>query len=434
MKKKFKNVLLLLLVAMLAICTLAGCASYRKTKDQLIADNGYNASVCYYANGGKINKDNMRELYYKAGTKALEIGAVNPTSGKLELTRMNYTFGGWYFVELDKDGNPIFLDEEKTTPKLTQEKADFSVALQAGDKWIVGAKWIAKTKVYIKLVCDEGETLNVSQKVGTATEEKSYANGDTVLELNYESDGKAKPPSTLFTVKDKTHTFLSYYTDAECTQVAQDGDWKQQEGDVTLYAKYLTGEWTVVKTTSELSKIFVYNSAKYRYWIFNDIDASKLEDVYAVDYSSVIDGFDCEIRGNGYTISNLNIEQKEIGNGSYVSMFGSIGENAKISDLTFENVQVTYKANGANVSLYFVFSDIADGAQINNVNISGALSIEKSSATQIDNMSAEEGYAYDNCLFGDGSNENYTDADYMAASGGAGFTVAGNPQEFITIK
>lgn len=429
MKKKFKNILLLLLVAMLAIFTMAGCASYRKTKDQLIEDNGYTASVCYYANGGKINEDSMRELYYKAGSKALEIGAVKPTSGKLTLTRLNYTFGGWYFVELDKNGEPIFLDEGKTTPKLTQEKADFSVAMQSGDKWIVGAKWIANTKVYIKLVCDEGESLNVTQ----SKVDKTYVNGDTVLELTYESSGKAKPPSTLFTVKDATHTFLSYYSDAECTQVAQDADWKQQEGDVTLYAKYIAGDWTIVKTTSELEDMFIYNSAEYRYWLFNDIDASKLE-VYAVSHSSTGKGFDCEIRGNGYTISNLKVIETGIDNGSRVSMFGAIGENAKISDLTFENVKVSYEAKGSNVSLYFIFSGIADGAQISNVNLSGTMTIKKSSGTQIDNMYATEGYVYDNCLFGDMLNENYTDAEYVAASGGNGFVVTGNPQEFITIK
>lgn len=432
MKKKFKNILLILLVAMLALFTMAGCASYRKTKEELIEAEGYVASVCYYANGGKINEDSVRELYYKAGTKALEIGVVNPTSGKLALTRMNYTFGGWYFVQLDNDGNPVFEDETKTTPKLTDEKADFSVAMKDGDRWFVGAKWIADTKVFIQLVCEEGETLHVRETISGVTTEKDYKNGDVVRAIDYESDGIAKPPSALFNIPDKTHTFLAYYTDPECTQLSE-GAWKKQEGDVTIYAKYITGEWKIVKTTSDLRSMFNNRSSGYKYWLFNDIDASSLQ-VTAVSYNAAAIGFDCEIRGNGYKISGLKVNKSNIGNGEYVSIFGAIGENAKFTDVTFENLKVTYNANGSNVALYFVFSDIADGAQITNVNISGTVTISKSNSTQIDNMYADDGYVYDNCLFGDGTNESYTDAEYVAASGGTGFIVAGNAQDFVIIN
>lgn len=432
MKKKFKNILLILLVAMLALFTLAGCASYRKTKDELINAEGYVASVCYYANGGKINEDSVRELYYKAGTKALEIGVVNPTSGKLALTRMNYTFGGWYFVELDSAGAPVFMDEAKTMPKLTSEKADFSVALQDGDKWIVGAKWIANTKVYVKLVCEEGETLHVRETISGVTTEKDYVNGDVVRVIDYESDGIAKPPSALFTIPDKTHTFLAYYSDPECTQL-KEGAWKKGDSDVTVYAKYVTGDWRIVKTTSDLRTMFNNRGAGYRYWLFNDIDASSLQ-VTAVSYTASAIGFDCEIRGNGYKISNLKVNKSNIGNGECVSMFGAIGSNAKFTDVTFENLKVTYNANGSNVALYFVFSDIADGAQIDNVHISGTVTISKSKNTQIDNMVKDGVVVYDHCLFGDGANENYTDADYVAASGGTGFIVAGAAQDFVVIN
>ena len=80
--------------------------------------------------------------------------------------------------------------------------------------------------------------------------------------------------------------------------------------------------------------------------------------------------FSGTIEGNGYTMKNIVVEQT---NNSKVNtgMFGSLTETAAISDLTFENVNVTIKGGTrvAGSSFGLLAGVISDNAKLEGVKI-----------------------------------------------------------------
>lgn len=406
--------MILFLAGLASLFLLGGC-SFGATLEEIREENGLDAQVTYYSNGGTFSgTPEKKELYYKSGTLALDIGneKVGIISGGITLSRVNYEFDGWYYAVLDEEGNPVFLDEGKTQYKLG-DPVDFSVPLGANEHRQVVAKWLAKVKVNIQLVCsfEEGETL-VNGKDGTV-----YKEGDVIASYNYDTsdrvgDPKSKAP---IEVKDKTHTFVEYYADQACTQYVS---WplvkgEEQETDATIYAKYVKGDWTVVRKTEDVTDMFSKITAGKRYWLMRDIDMSGKR--IAVNTNANFSG---EIQGNGYTISNLTVFRGAISGGS-ISMFGNIKKDTILENLYFTDLKFEYSLK-TSANVYFAFSSIEQGAVVHNVTLSGTMTISKPNSADVLNMTS----GYENALYGGYT----TDADYTG-----GFSVNGDPSQFITI-
>lgn len=411
MKKKQKSKWIVLLASLASVFLLGGC-SLGESFEEVLENRKLVAQVTYYSNGGTFEgTPDKKDMYYGEGAKALNIGVVNPMSGTVEITRNNYVFDGWYYAVLDEQGNPVYEDEATKTYKLG-DKVDFAVALKKGDHWIVVAKWLATVKVNVVLVCDGDATIPVKVKDGE--EALSYKNGDVVETRPYNTadqvvnpgDGKAP-----FTVDGKDYTFVEYYADEACTKLVQ---WpiEKQETDVTIYAKYIKGEWEVVRTAKSVSDMFNQITASKRYWLVKDIDASGRK-------IAAKTSFEGEIQGNGFKISNLSVQKSKITGGSTVSLFGDVGATAVIENLTLDGLTIEYSLQSSPVSVYFAFSSIAEGAKIANVKLSGTMTVTKS-ADHILTTGLYGGYV--------------SDADYTEQSQGKGFVVEGNPEEFIKIN
>ena len=418
MKKKTKSKLLVLLASIAAAFLLGGC-SFGESFDEVIAGKNLVAQVTYYSNGGSFEgTSTQKDLYYQSGKKALNIGVVTPSNGSVEIARNNYVFDGWYYAVLDEEGKPIYADEDKKLYQLG-DKVDFSVPLQEGDHWIVVAKWLAAVKVNVVLVCDKDASIPVKVKEGE--EAISYKNGDVVEVRPYDTadqvvnpgDGKAP-----FSMSGKDYTFVDYYADAACTKLVQ---WpiKKQEEDVNVYAKYIKGEWEVVRTPKDVSDMFNSISAGKRYWLVKDVDVTGRK----ISAKSTFDG---EIQGNGYTISNLSVQKSKITGGSTVSLFGDIQATAVIENLTLANLQMDYSLQSSPVSIYYAFASIAEGAKIANVKLSGKMTVTKGEGHIITTFG--DGYA--NCLYGGYA----SDAEYLEQTGGKGCVVEGNVEDCIVIK
>ena len=258
MKKQVKNKLILFLLALLSLFLLGGC-SLGSTLDDVKKDYNLTARVTYFANGGVFNNSKtQKDMYYTTGSKALNIGVVNPTSGSVSITNSKGEFDGWYFVELDENGAPIFEDEENGLYKLTDEAVDFTKALQEGEHWIIGAKWKSLTNLKVQIVVDAGFTIpfdaekkNSSMLLPEGVAEKTTVqNGDIVGEFEYNRNDKVSKKTEPFTVTDKSFTFVEYYLDEECTQLAfptLTSYFEKKDENETIYAKYIAASLTIVQ-------------------------------------------------------------------------------------------------------------------------------------------------------------------------------------------
>lgn len=406
MKRTLKSKLLLFFLAMMSLFILGGC-TLGESLDDYMQEYNLTAQVTYYANGGEFeNKKTQKNIYYEEGNKALNI--VEETvlvSGSLAISRKDYVFAGWYHIQTTANGELIYEDEEAGTFKLGKE-VDFSKPLSEGDQWNIAAKWATASKVIVQLVCDEGQTL-VSADDAT----KSFKNGDQLRTISYSSTGKAiKPSGDPVKIKDSTHTFAEYYVDEACTTPVKWNLDKQDE-DVTIYAKYITGNWEIVKENIDLVEMFANTDATKKYWILNDIDFE--------NSGMSMSELNFEIQGNGHTIINVSVTKGQIGAGESVSMFGKIAQTAKIENLIFENVTVSYTAKTAvSFSTYLVFTELVSGATINNVEIKGNISFT---------VNGPNGYTISNNLENNLCFGGYeTDSTYLTQSANAGFKVTGD--------
>ena len=418
MKKKLKGKILILLASIAALFTIGGC-SFGESFEDVLANRKLDAQVTYYSNGGEFEgSSSKKDMYYQSGIKALNIGVDSVTNGTAQITRKNYNFGGWYYAVLDADGNPVYEDAEKKTYKLG-EAVDFSQPLQKGDHWIIVAKWIADVKVNVMLICDEGLSIPVAVEEGETA--VSYKNGDIVATRVYDTADKVVNPGdgkAPFVFDDNEYTFVDYYADAACTKPVQ---WpiEKQEKDVTVYAKYLQGEWKVVRSVKDATDMFSNITTGKRYCLARDIDLSGKK----MAAKSMFDG---EIQGNGFKISNLTVMKSKITGGSKVSLFGDVQATAVMENLTLDNLTFTYSLQSSPVEIYFAFTSIADGAKITNVKLSGEMTITKAEEHIIANIAS----GYNHCLFGGYA----TDEAYLTATKGGGFTVEGKPETYIEIE
>ncbi|MBE7086538.1 MAG: hypothetical protein E7366_05260 [Clostridiales bacterium] len=426
MKRKFKNKLLIILTVLASLFIFGGC-TLGETFEEILSTRDLNPYVTYYANGGIFeDKKSEKNIYYKIGSGVLNIAETsNTTSGTVKVNRDGYTLLGWYFVELDEEGKPIFEDEEKGLYKLG-EPVDFKKTLVKDEHWIIAADWQPMTKVNVVLAVEEGKTLPVATEDG----EKMFKNGDVIGSIEYDTTGNAYDVGEIVEVKDKAFTFIKYYADAACTQTVS---WplKPLDTDDTVYAKYIEGDWTLVSSAKDVRTMFSKTGAKERYWILNDIDCKGSAITSATTFAA-------EVQGNGFTISNFKVIKGEISSGAVVALFGNITATAKLENVTFANVSMEYTVKSGPLNIYFAYASLDDAATVTNVSLQGKMTIKKSDKIRVLNMmdiSAsydDDGdgnydrfdytYRYDNALFGG------VEKDEEA---NAGFKVEGKAEEIV---
>ena len=373
MKRNWKGKILAVLTGLAALLALAGCSMKQSLQD-ILDKNDLVARVTYYANGGFFeDKTSEKNMYFQDESKAFDIGneKVSLVSGSIGIEREGYEFTGWYYAEKDAQGNIVYQDAEQRYVVLG-EAVDFSQKLQENDHWFVYAGWSKIVEIKVQLVCEDGAQLSV----GNAT----YKNGDIIRSYGFGSKTSVQKPSREnppAKVADNAYTFLEFYEDEALTTVKS---WpiektEQTTEDIVIYAHYIEGNWKVLKDVADVKNMLNNATLPARYYLFNNIDCAGTE-------LSRCGVFNIELQGNGHTISNIsvaNTTNSPVGQGTNnaISVFGKIGEAAKIENVKFENLQATFYTfpEGA-ASVYLFYTSKADGATISGVSISGKLTVE----------------------------------------------------------
>ena len=168
MTKKLKILLIsvLFLVATVCVCAFAGC-KVKFTVDELKDKYGLSAQITYFLNsdGGKFNDSSyVKDLYYSAGQKPMNIGASTLVSGSssLEIGK-GFNFTGWYYVETDSAGKPLYADGSAYSEddeydvgkgmKMSDEEFNFEEPLKAGEHIYLCGDFYKDVRLVEKLLC-----------------------------------------------------------------------------------------------------------------------------------------------------------------------------------------------------------------------------------------------------------------------------------------
>ncbi|MDE6613689.1 MAG: hypothetical protein K2K28_03965, partial [Clostridia bacterium] len=245
MKVKTRVKLLLLSVAALfaSLALFAGCKIGETTAESYLKDkNALDQQVTYYANGGFFDNTSNTEknIYYKPDSQII----VNfDKVSNISIARTNYIFDGWYKVELDEKGAPVFEDESKKIAKLTDEAVDMDKPIYIKEKehLYFGAKWQTDVRLEFILVTEDKQPITTADGVieyGQPVAYKNFGNQSSVQVNN----------STAPDCKSVDYTFYDYYSDEACTQPFSGTVQKpaEGEGNPKIYAKYIKGQYTMV--------------------------------------------------------------------------------------------------------------------------------------------------------------------------------------------
>ncbi len=346
-----------IVIAIVAVAITAAVLS--DGEDDPLADVA--VRINYFANGGEFdNHKSEKTVGYTEGAFPLNIGFQSLTSGNAQMNeRAGYEFLGWYLPAKDGNGELIYEDEAKKVVAVG-EAFDFTKRLEGDGDIDLYAKWKKLKSISVVLAGD-----TVTAKDGTV-----YEPGDIIREFTFKNGTVSSYKGADLLKGDGT--FIEYYVDEECTEAAvfpivDNGEDEQP----VIYAKFISGEWTVVTKASEAEKMFNLLSGGKNYYINADIDMDGAE----VDVGKL----NSNIQGNGHVISNFTVTKNSVGVDG-AAMFGAVGSKGKLADLTLSNVTLKVNIKLANdlPNVYFLFTDISDDAEISSLKVSGKLSVSSS--------------------------------------------------------
>lgn len=378
MKMKAILAVSLLLVTLLFV---NGC-SQKKNPYELNDQQNFTVSVKYDANGGLftdntsviVDSYNLSELPTDANGQP-QVALLPPDNegrgnDAFQARNNGYFLAGWYAQRTetkDEAGNPAFVYADKwdfETDRLTLDPAGEYTSTQP--VLTLYAAWIPLFEVKIF-------DRNTGDQVSTVTFDPTKTDA-LLLPVWDEETGAVK----LNGFPDREgYTFNGAYYDPLCT-IAVEGDSMVHPGiideatgtasDISteLFVDYLEGQWYHIYNAEQFAE---NASLKGNYILHADLDFSEEIWPTALMYGN----FTGSIQGNGHTISNVDLRQT---NNSKVNagLFGNLTEEARLSDVTFDNVSFTVEAGtrvkGSSFGLFA--GTVSDAAIIENVSVTNS--------------------------------------------------------------
>lgn len=313
---------------------LVGCSVGTQSLFVHPTEQGFPYEVTYDALGGHINQIKVRTSYYAedsliykpSGTAGM---LVEPKNGKKSLV-------GWYtkYTSEETANGTIYLFDENDLWDFDQDRLNASVAPE--EKLTLYARWA------------ENPTINFVDAENLET--------DSLLKWTVNVGSILSKPTSAEPTK-AGYTLLDYYVDPECTTryefgevVTEENMAYDEQGNayITIYCKFIEGEFIRIKTVSQLKSI-AENPTAY-YILANDLDLSG-------ETWTPIPSFQGELDGNGYSILNLTVNAKnrvagiaakkaeELSYGLFATLDG-----AKISRLTMKDSKIVIDST-SNVKL-----------------------------------------------------------------------------------
>ena len=298
--KKIRKLLLLLILCLILVFSVATLVACQEDEDP-------NEFVTGQGNTVKVTLDSVKagviDYRLKPGSPIPEPGVTKDTTAP---TAEGFVFDGYYEGAVATDGSIIY-----------GNKWDFSRKVDK-DITLYG-KWLIQYKIRIVYVLD-----GVVQETGE----------DVNISGNAEQMTSIKTPSWA------DNTYVQTYSDPECKNelvVSKDNPFvhgcTQEEPVCKVYAKFIKGTWTLVRTANDLRGFRSGDSL----YLMDDIDMSSLVKTDGYTNMTVPDYFNGKIEGNGHTISNINY-LREGTTGTVKDTNNCLGLFAKLNGATVQNV------------------------------------------------------------------------------------------------
>ncbi|MDE5601920.1 MAG: hypothetical protein K2J16_05425 [Clostridia bacterium] len=392
LKKSFLKILLCAITVLLFGTVLTACNN--DTGNTVQFDH---TVIFKYNDGYLVGKNNMKPEQ-TLGVDENSLISIRPGyNDKFNEEKFdNYYVAGWYLPKTDEDGNLVKQDEagrifvEKTDRYGAVKRYEYDLELGTEGKEIIteedinDVKYIDDTRVILDKEwvfetdrVTEDVTLYAELKVMAKLIGVDIATGETVRTWQRAPKTKFNKPEDGIDAPVKTgYSFLrKYYKDAE---KKEEYEWPYVFGEEndTVYVEMKQGSWAVILTAAEL--VAQMKSGSRNIHLAEDIDLKDFDGSLKTKELWTLGNFNLEFDGNGHVVKNItrNFVAAQNSKTNHAGIFGTLGKNAYIHDVTFENVTITYDVNASltAIGLYVgLFAWKADeGARVENVTIANS--------------------------------------------------------------
>lgn len=389
MKNTVKTILIVCLLLTLMLLAV-GCGKVQTPYQQNDADD-YTVSVKYDAGVGSFTTNthvivdayNVTQMNTNANGKA-ELALIepeNPGRGKNAFTAVNngYFLAGWYTERTengtDENGNPLYTyggkwdfaqDRLEVDPNGTYTSTEPVLTLYAAWVPLFEVKFYALDSgeelgsYSFNPTTDEALSLPVLDEETGAYEMYKFPtrNGYTYKQAFYDAAGTQK-----ITTEALSHPGTVDTASAQAENPVLD-----------VYVDWTEGEWYHIYNVEQ----FLDNaSVNGSYVLHADLDFTDENWPSALMHGT----WNGTIEGNGHTISNITLEQTN-NSKTATGLFGGLGQNASITDLQLQNVQLTIKKGTrmAGTSFGLLCGTASESAVLSNVTIADSRLLIDSSA------------------------------------------------------
>ncbi len=363
LKRKLLYVLLAALIVLVGAAALTACKIGRDEFGEYQEKYDLSGSVVYYANGGFFGGSSnltRKELYYPKDAPMLNI---SESTNKLIIKRDDYTMAGWKIATGgEKDGQPVISESDPWV--------QFPQRIGENQHLVVYAVWTPNAKLDYYLV-SKGANFTFQTEDDT-----SYTTGGD--EPFYSSNSflvpnSAKKLNDLFPSALKDATAVGAYSDPECTQPCMETT-VQKPADGTngkIYIRCIEGKgWSILRSTADVGSMFAdiqrdgAEGKKYLLYVSMNCSGSAIGLATNTVFRGTIDG-------DGNTLSNLRVTRVGMKYASDYSLFGTIGSNAVIENLTIDTVELnlTLQASQSTETIAAISNGVEDGATFTDFSI-----------------------------------------------------------------
>ena len=383
---KMKHKIKLFLIHFMLLSTLffvTSCIQDTNAYDNNDA-KGHTVSVKYDANGGvftgtssiMVDSFNIADMQKDAnGMVNLKLlDPIDKGRGSWSPANGSKVLAGWYrecTKSTDSEGNTVYTYSGKFNFETDVVTVDPSKTYTSSEPVLtLYALWIPKLEV--RFLSMDGELLD-QHAFDPISENYQFDPMNSKVEVKVPDWNTETGRMEMFDFPELNgKTFEAAYYDKEGTQpvtgtVTHPGELIEETGEikntvVDVYVKYTEGNWYNIYTAKQLYDIGDFTG---HYVIHNDLDFTKVE--WPAGFTRRFTG---EIIGNGHTIKNVKITQNSISRTEF-GLFGAMGEGAKISNVTFENITVSIEAGTRTPASAFglLAATIHAGAKLENVKI-----------------------------------------------------------------
>lgn len=324
---KFKIFLVAIFACLLLPC-LASCGGDKDVFGDY-ANRGYTCRVTYDLGGGEVDGKDSIIYLVKPDSLIPELGVTRTNPMTTEPYLSGYLIEGYYV----KDGNG------------NERRWDFATDRVTGDITIY-TKWKKEYSIDVRY----GDDLSQSYSVTLSADSLTMT---SIRQMDWSG-----------------HTFYGFYTDPEFRNPVTfpyTAPVSDEQPTVTLYARYLEGKYTIIRTAADFGKSI---KAGTNYYLDADIDLTGIS-------MTVADSYTGQFIGNGHTIRGLSVTRRQTRNSQSYGLFGTLGRTARFENVTFEDLKVYVVLDNEMNTLIshigFLAGSVGSDVTFENVTVNGTL-------------------------------------------------------------